>query len=325
MEYRQLGSSELKVSVVGLGGNVFGPPRLDQEQSVRNVHRGLELGVNFIDTAITYGQGQSEVFIGDAIKDRRQDVIVSTKFDFQRLEKETPGQRIQARCEESLRKLQTDYIDLYQVHFPAPTIPPEEILGPMDDLVRQGKVRYIGQCNYAAWRHCEALNVCRRLGLAELVSAQNHYNLVRRQVELDLLPFCAAYNVGFIAYFPLGGGTLTGKYRPGEPPPPGTRGAAGSAIVKRLRTERNQALAVELERYAQERGHTLGELAIAWLVACPQVSVVITGTSTPEHVQANVASADWRLTPEEKAEVDRIAAWDGSVETIEGQLGSGAG
>ena len=325
MEYRQLGTSDLKVSAVGLGGNTFGPPRIDQEMTSRNIHRALELGVNFIDTAVTYGQGKSEEFIGNALKGRRDHVIIATKFSLGDMGDETPRQRIERHCEESLRKLQTDHIDLYQTHFPAPSMPPEEILRPLDDLVKQGKVRYIGQCNYAAWRHCEALWTSRRLGLAEFVSAQNHYNVVRRQAELDLLPFCAAYQVGFIPYFPLGGGFLTGKYRPGQPPPPNTRGAAGSPIIKRTRTPRNEAQALELERFAQERGHTLGELAIAWLLACPEVSSIITGTSNPQQVEANARAADWRLTPEEKAEVDSIAAWDGSIETIEGQEGRGTG
>ena len=316
MEYRQLGTSDLRVSAVGLGGNTFGPPRLDQAMGTRNIHKALELGINFIDTAFIYNEGKSEEFIGSALRGRRHEALIATKFHLRDLGKDTPRQRIMAYCEESLRRLQMDHIDLYQIHFPNASLDEEEVLRPLDDLVRQGKVRYIGECNYAGWRHTEALATSRRLGLPEFVSAQNHYSLVRRHVEVELLPFCKAYNVGFIPYFPLGGGSLTDKYSAGEPPP-GTRGAAGSPVITRLRSPRNQAIAEELKEFAHQRGHTLGELAIAWILARPEVSVVITGTSNPEQVEANAKAADWRLTPEEKEEVDGIAAWDGTGEAIE--------
>jgi aryl-alcohol dehydrogenase-like predicted oxidoreductase len=318
VEYRQLGKSDMRVSAVGLGGNTFGPPRIDQEMTTRNIQRALELGINFIDTAIIYSQGKSEEFIGNALKGRRSEAIIATKFTLRNLEGEAPRQRILRQCEESLRKLQTDHIDLYQLHFPSPSIPPEEVLRPLDDLVKQGKVRYIGQSNHAAWRHCAYLWTSRRLGLAEFVTCQNHYNLVHRHPELETLPFCQEYGIGFIPYFPLGGGFLTGKYRPGEPPPPGTRGAAGSPIVKRTRTARNETLVLSLEAFAKERGHTVTELAIAWLLAHPEVCVVITGTSNPQQVEENAKSADWRLTPEEREQVDQLAAWDGSGASMEG-------
>ena len=317
MEYRQLGKSELRVSAVGLGGNTFGPPRLDRETSICNIHRALELGINFIDTAYIYCEGKSEEFVGDALKGRRDDAIVATKFHVRDLGEETPRQRIMAHCAESLRRLSMDHIDLYQIHFPNSALEPEEVLEPLNDLVQQGKVRYIGECNYSGWRHADASATSRRLGQAEFVSAQNHYSLVRRQVELELLPFCRTHEIGFIPYFPLAGGSLTEKYKAGEPPPEGTRGAGGSPLITRLRSPRAQVIAEELKEFARERGHTLGELAIAWLLARPEVSVVLTGTSNPEQVEANAKAAGWSLTPQEKELVDQIAAWDGSSERIE--------
>ncbi len=317
MEYRQLGSSDLKVSVFGLGGNTFGPPRIDQEMTTININRAQELGVNFIDTAHGYTQGTSEEFVGNAVKGKRDQWVIATKFDLRNLEGEAPRQRILRHFEESVSRLQTDYVDLYQIHFPAPSVPEEEILETMDGLVRQGKVRYIGECNHASWRTCEAIWTSRKAGLAEYVSAQHHYNLLRRHVEQEVLPLCEAYNLGFIPYFPLAAGYLTGKYRPGEPPPPGTRGAAGSPAVKRHWTTHNEAIVAELEQFATERSHTMGELAMAWLLSHPEVSMVITGTSNPEQVQANAVATDWHLTPEEREEVDRIAAWDGTGEPVE--------
>ena len=319
MKYRQLGSSDLQVSVVGLGGNTYGPPRIDQEMTSRNMHRAQELGINFIDTAAGYGRGESEAYIGNALKDRRDQWIIATKFNLRnREEGESVRDRIFKHCETSLTKLQTDCIDLYQNHFPDESASAEEVLEPMAELVQQGKVRYIGESNYSAWRHMQMMELARRTGGPEMVSSQNHYNILRRHVELEILPFCAANNVGFLPYFPLGGGYLTGKYVPGQPAPEGTRGAAGSPIVTRTRSERNEALLPHLEKYAKDRGHTILDLAFAWLVAHPQVSSVIAGQSSPEHVEANAKSADWEMTPEELEELNEIAAWDGSGERVEG-------
>lgn len=325
MEKRKVGNSDLDVSVVGLGGNVFGPPRLDQDASNANIHRAQDLGINFIDTAAIYGQGQSETFIGNALKGRRQDWVIATKFTLRDLGDETPVQRIVRQTNESLQFLQTDYIDLMQIHFPEPSVPPELILETLNAFVKEGKIRYIGECNYASWRHAEAIQVARQNGWPEMVSAQNHYNLVRRHVELEILPFCNNYNVGFIPYFPLGAGVLTGKYRPGEPPPPGTRGAAGSPAVTRARTPHNEVIAETLKTWAGDRGHTLAELAVAWLLSRPMLSSVITGTSSVSQVEANAKSAEWKLTPEEVQEVDEIAKWDGTGEGTEGEGTAGAG
>jgi aryl-alcohol dehydrogenase-like predicted oxidoreductase len=325
MEKRQIGSSDLQVSVVGLGGNVFGPPRLDQAGSDANIHRAQELGINFVDTAAIYGQGHSEEIIGNALKGRRNDWVIATKFTLKDLGDETPTQRIVRQVNESLAFLQTDHIDLMQIHFPEPNVPPEVILEALDGFVKEGKVRYIGECNYSGWRHAEAIHVARQNGWPEMVSAQNHYNIVRRHVEVELLPFCNTYNVGFIPYFPLGAGVLTGKYRPGEPAPPGTRGAAGSPAVTRARTPRNEEIAEQLRVWSEKRGHTLAELAIVWLLSRPALSSVITGTSSVAQVEANAKAAEWKLTPEEVAEVDEIARWDGTGEGTEGEGTAGAG
>ena len=318
MEFRQIGKSDLRASVLGLGGNTFGPPRLDLEGSVRNIQRALDLGVNFIDTAVIYGQGMSEPFIGEAIKGRRDEVILATKFHLREREGTSVADRIVQHCELSLERLQTDRIDLLQVHFPSPGTPQEEILRPLGDLVASGKVRYLGTSNYSAWRHAEAVQMAHDLGLPELVSTSNHYNLLRRQAELDTLPYCGQRQIGFIPYFPLAGGVLTGKYHPGQPAPEGSRGAVGSPIVTRSRTPENEAIAEALRAYAGGRGHSLLELAIGWLLAHEEVSTVITGTSSPEQVESNVQATEWSLTPEEKAEIDEIAAWDGSDESMEG-------
>ena len=319
MKYRQIGNSRLQVSVIGLGGNTYGPPRIDQEMTSRNMHRAQELGINFVDTAAGYGRGESETYIGNALKDRREDWVIATKFNLRNREpNESVRDRIFKHCENSLAKLQTEYIDLYQIHFPDPAVSAEEVLDPMMELVLQGKVRYIGESNYSAWRHMQMIELARKVGGSEMVSSQNHYNILRRHVELEILPFCAANNVGFLPYFPLGGGYLTGKYVPGQPAPEGTRGAAGSPIVTRTRSERNEVLLPLLEAYARERGRSVLDLAFAWLVAHPQVSSVIAGQSSPEQVEANARSSDWEMTPQELEELNEIAAWDGSGERIEG-------
>ena len=225
MEYRRLGSTDMEISVIAAGGYPFGPPLLTQDETTAVVHRAVGSGVNFFDTSDVYGGGQSEDFLGNALAGKRDDVYLSTKFNFRDLGDLTPRDRIFARCEEALRKLRTDHLDLFQVHFSSPDVPHEELIGPLDDLVRQGKVRYIGNCNTAAWRWHEELDVSRAAGMAEFESTQNHFSLLYRHAELELLPFCSAYGKSLLAYFPLGGGWLTGTYRPGESYPEGSRAA----------------------------------------------------------------------------------------------------
>ena len=322
MDYRQLGTSDLKVSVVGLGGNTFGPPRADQAQATKNINRALELGINFIDTAIGYGEGESERFIGNALKGKREQFVIATKFNLRnRKEGETVHDRVLAQCEESLKKLQTDHIDLYQLHQPDAGVTEEELMEPLAQLVSQGKVRALGESNYGAWRHAVTNAVAERHGWPVMVSSQNHYNILHRHVELEILPYCERFSVGFLPYFPLGGGFLTGKYRPGEAAPPGSRGAEGSGIMAKTRNAKNEAILVKLEGFAGERGHTVLELAFGWLLAHRAVTSVIAGTMTEQQVESNAAAGDWKLTPEEVQQVNQLAAWDGTGESVDSASG----
>jgi aryl-alcohol dehydrogenase-like predicted oxidoreductase len=327
MEYRQIGNTDLHVSVVGLGGNTFGPPRIDQEQTTKNINHALELGINFFDTAIIYTEGKSELFVGNALKGKRDRAVIATKFAFStRKEGTSVYDHIVACCNESLTKLQTDYIDLYQVHIPDPEVSEEEVMEPLARLVEQGKVRYLGSCNYGAWRHAVTNAVAKENGWPEMVCAQSHYNVLRRHVEMELLPYCDRFNIGFLPYFPIAGGFLSGKYRPGEPAPVGTRGAAGSGIVAQNRNARNEGILLKLEAFAKERGHSVLDLALAWLASKEVVSSIIAGTSNEEQVELNVAAVDWKLTADEVDEIDELAAWDGSGVLVDGHTeGTGAG
>jgi aryl-alcohol dehydrogenase-like predicted oxidoreductase len=316
MEMRRLGQSDLVVSEVGLGGNTFGPPRLDPEQTDAVIAAALDLGVTLVDTAIVYGKGESERYLARALGARRDEMTIATKCHLMNLGDEKPADRIRRQAEESLAKLQTDRIDLYQLHFPLDGVPAEEVLTALDDLVREGKVRAIGACNYASWRLVEAALVARSLGTASFVTVQDYYHLLARTVEAEVVPACAAYGLRILPYHPLGGGFLTGKYRRGEPPPAGTRGAAGSGIVDAMSTDASWERLTALERFAAERGRTVGELAIAWLLANPLVGSVIAGVSNGEQLAANVGAASWRLTPEDKAEADLLAT-GGAVPTPE--------
>ena len=310
MEYRRLGATDMDVSVIGAGGYPFGPPLLGQDETTAVVHRAIECGINFFDTSDVYGGGQSEDFLGNALVGKRDAIYLSTKFNLRDLGDQTPRDRIFARCEEALRKLHTDHIDLFQVHYSTPEVPHEELLGPLDDLVQQGKVRYIGNCNTASWRWLEEIETSRANGMAEFQSTQNHYSLLYRHAEVELIPFCRAYGRSLLAYFPLGGGWLTGTYRPGEPPPEGSRAAkVPTGIVTRLRSERVDRLVPMLESFAGERGHTITELALAWVIAHPEVVLALTGFDRPEHVEANVKGADWKLTAEDMDEFDALTSW----------------
>ena len=223
MQQRPLGSSGLEVSVVGLGGNTFGPPRIDEATTVEVIHAALDLGINFVDTAIVYGQGESERYIASALEGRRDEMVVATKFHLMGLGDEKPADRIRGDVDESLFKLATDRIDVYQVHMPNPAVPAAEILGTLGELVAAGKVREIGCSNYTSWRLVESCYEADRLGVPRFATVQNHYSLLNRQSEQELVSACRTYGVGLIPYHPLAGGFLTGKYHKGEPPPPGTR------------------------------------------------------------------------------------------------------
>ena len=308
MEYRQLGKSGLQVSAIGLGTNTFGRA-VDAEQAAAIVHRALDLGINFIDTADIYGRGVSEEYIGRALKGRRQEAVVATKVagpmgDGPNM-RGASRQHIIDGLHASLRLLDTDYVDLYQVHFVDPNTPIEETMRALDDMVRSGLVRYIGCSNFMAWQVCEAQWAARAHHLTPFVSVQPQYNIISRAIEHELVPFCQAYGVGIIPYSPLAGGFLTGKYRPGEAPPEGTR-YHNSPFADRILTERNFQQLQRLEAFASARGRSVGDLAIAWLLARPMVSTVIIGATKPEQVETNVKSGEWQLTAEEMKELDEI-------------------
>ena len=312
MEYRQVGRSGLRVSLLGLGGNTFGR-YTDEASTTAIVGQALDLGVNFFDTADIYSAGVSEEFLGKALRSHRQRALIATKVGSSMGEgpNDTGSSRkhVIEGCEASLRRLRVDAIDLYQIHRFDPTTPLEETLSALDDLVRAGKVRYIGCSNYAAWQIVQALWTSDRRGLAPFVAVQPEYNLLSREVEAEVVPCCLEFGLGLIPYFPLAAGVLTGKYKPGEPAPEGTRGHNNPRFAARLESGTLEAVQ-RLDAWARERGHTVGELAVAWLASRPAVSTIITGVTKPEQVVANVRAVEWRLSPEDVAEVDRLLAGD---------------
>ncbi len=310
MEYRRLGCSGLKVSEISLGTNTFGR-RADEQTSIAIVKHALDMGINFIDTADTYDRGRSEEFIGKAVKNQRSQVTIATKFGYPMGDgpNDRGGSRyyIMKAIETSLKRLQTDYIDLYQMHVPDPTTPIGETLRALDDLVRAGKVRYIGCSNFAAWQLCEALWTSRLNNLQSFVTVQPRYNILDRQIETELVSCCQAYNIGVIPWGPLAGGFLTGKYHQEEKAMPDWRLSKPTQLYGSIFTEANWSKLAKLEAFTAERSHTVGELAVAWLLAKPWISTVIAGAREIEQVSANVAAAEWKLTVEEVAEVEAIS------------------
>jgi aryl-alcohol dehydrogenase-like predicted oxidoreductase len=311
VEYRNLGNSGLKVSAVGLGCNNFGM-RNDAEQTRAIVHRSLDEGITLFDTADIYGnRGGSEEMLGKALGERRRDAVVATKFGMAMGDGPylRGGSRryIMAAAEASLKRLGTDYIDLYQIHQPDPETPQNETLEALNDLVRSGKVRYLGCSNFAAWQTVDAMWISRASDLAPYVSAQNQYNLLDRRIERELVPACRQFGVGILPYFPLASGFLTGKYRRGAEPPKGTRLSLLKRMAEQTLTDENFATLERLDKFARDRNHTLLELAIGWLASQPQVSSVISGATNPEQVTENVKAGNWKLTIEELAEVDKLA------------------
>jgi len=309
MEYKNLGRSGLQVSLVGLGCNNFGR-RVDQQGTTAVVEKAIELGVTLFDTADVYGPGGvSEEYLGVALKARRHDVVVATKFGAPMGEgpyrSGASRRRMFNAVEASLRRLGTDYIDLYQIHFPDVRTPIEETMRAFDDLVRSGRVRYIGCSNFAGWQAVEAQLLARAEHLTPFVSAQNQYNLLDRRIERELVPACEKYGLGILPYFPLASGFLTGKYEQNKPPPEGTRLAAMPGS-ERFLNERNFETLSGLRSFAEAHVRSMLELAIGWLASQPHVASVIAGATKPEQVEQNVAAAAWKLSPEEMAEVDRI-------------------
>lgn len=310
LDRRQLGASDLHVSAVGLGGNTFGPPRLDEAQTARVIDAAIDLGVNFVDTALVYSGGASEEFLGACLEGRRDAMLIATKCHFFGAEDSTDvSVWLRDQLETSLRRLRTDHIDLYQLHFPT-DLPTEAIIETLDTAVRTGKVRAIGVCNFASWRLAEWVLTAQAGGWAFPVTVQNYHNVLSRSADAEVVPACKRFGTSLLPYHPLAGGFLTGKYRRDEPPPVGSRGEAGSGIIRTVATETNWQRLAELDRYAAEHGHTLGELAIAWLLHNEVVGSVIAGVSNPEQLEANVRGATWHLAKSEIDEINDIVAGD---------------
>jgi aryl-alcohol dehydrogenase-like predicted oxidoreductase len=309
MKLRQLGNSGLQVSEVGLGCNNFGW-RSDVEASRKVVDKAIDLGITLLDTADIYGNlGGSEAALGEILGARRKEIVLATKFgiamDKEERLKGASRRYIMRAVEGSLKRLKTDWIDLYQVHRPDPLTPIEETLRALDDLVRQGKVRYIGCSNYPGWQVADAAWTARDRRLDGFISCQDEYSLVMRDIERELLPAMQHYGLGLLPYFPLASGLLSGKYKRSSLPE-GARLAAVPGLGQRYLTDENWRKVEGLEPFAKERSHSLLDLAIAWLLARPKVASVIAGATTPEQVEQNVKAAEWELAPADLAEIDKI-------------------
>lgn len=309
MEYRNLGRSGLKVSNLCLGGNNWGGAT-PEEDAIRIIHRALDAGINFLDTAITYTGGRSEEVIGKALRGRRDGVLIATKGHG--AIGQGPNDRGNSRhyilraVEISLRRLETDYIDLYYMHSPDPSTPIEETLRTLNDLVSQGKIRYLACSNYAAWQMCEAAHVGQRYGFETFVCDQPPYSILNREIEREVVPFCQKYGVALATYSPLASGWLSGKYRPGEPIPEGTRGARSNWDLESPASKRRFEVLGSLERLAREREVPVSHIAIAWLMGNPAITSPILGARTMEQFEENLAAAALQLTAEERAAIDAL-------------------
>ncbi len=310
MRYRSVGNSGLVVSVAGLGCNNFGR-RLDLDGTRAVVHAALEAGITLLDTADSYGgAGQSEAFLGEVLVGRRDQVVLATKFGHRNADMGygpaagAKGGRgyIMRAVEQSLRRLRTGHIDLYQLHTPDPATPIEETLTALGDLVAQGKVRYIGQSNFSGWQLAEAACVARELGTTGFVSAQNHWSLLERGVEAELVPAALHYGLGVLPYFPLANGLLTGKVRRGQAPPAGSRLASREGYITERKLDQVEALIA----WAEEHGVTILDVAVGGLAAQPGCVSVIAGATSPEQVKANAAAAGWVPSASELADLDKI-------------------
>jgi aryl-alcohol dehydrogenase-like predicted oxidoreductase len=310
MDFRRLGDSGLKVSEVGLGCNNFGM-RIEQAETDAVVSAALEAGINFFDTADIYGGTRSEVMLGQALGARRHEIVLATKFAMPvgSSHEQRGGSRryVIKAAEASLKRFGTDYIDLYQMHQPDPDTPIEETLRALDDLVTSGKVRYIGNSNFAGWQIADADWTARGAGFNRFVAVQNNYSLLERKVEFEVIPACERFGLGLLPFFPLASGLLTGKYRRGEAPGQDTRLAAWGARGAAALNEKNFDRLETLSAWAEAREHNLLELAFAWLLGHPAVSSVIAGATRPEQVKANATARAWRLTSEEMGEVSALA------------------
>ena len=307
MEHRRLGNSGLQVSEVGLGCNNFGE-RLDEAATRAVVDAAIDVGIDFFDTADMYGSQRSEVYLGRALRGRRDDAIVATKCGYPM----GPGPHnrgasrryVTSAVEASLRRLDMDYIDLYQIHLPDPLTPIDETLRALDDCIRQGKIRYVGCSNFAGWQIADAHWTALRDHLNPFVTAQNHMSLLERGVLREVIPACDRFGLGMLPFFPLASGLLTGKYQRGVPAPEGTR-LAGARAARAL-SEDNFDRVEKLDAFARERDRSLLELAFGWLLSFPCVSSVIAGATRPEQAKANVEASTMRLSADEMKEIDEL-------------------
>ena len=307
MERRLIGGpGGLEVSLVGLGCNAFGR-RIGEAETHAVVDAAIDAGIDFLDTAETYGDGQSEAFMGTGLKGKRNRVLIASKCGFAKshVAGKPPGsaENIRTALEESLKKLQTDRIDLYQLHRPDAATPVAETMGALEDLVAEGKIRYYGCSFYSGAQMQEAANEAKRGGLKGFVTAQNAWNVLLRDIEIDLIPVCEAEGITVLPYYPIAKGLLTGKYRRDSSAPEGSRLANESDLA-----DADFDVLEQLETYAKDHGHDLLTLAMSWLAAQPVTASIIAGASKPEQPGANVAAVGWKMTPSNLAEIDAIVS-----------------
>ena len=302
MRYRSLGRTGVQVSALGLGTNQFGRV-VDEPGAKAIIDRAQEIGLNFIDSAESYGpNGKSEELLGKALAGRRDEFVLATKTGAGNDPGRQTRKRILQRLDASLGRLQTDYIDLYYLHFPDTTTPLEESLRALEDATRAGKIRYAALSNHAAWQVAQAVGLAERHGWQPVAASQMEYSLVERAVEREMVPACAALGVSLVPYFPLAGGFLTGKYEKDVAPPANTRFGRAQQRPRYLSDE-NFTKLEKWKTVASERGHTMGELAIAWLLAHPVVCSVIAGATAPDQLSTNAKATEWSLTAEDLAAI----------------------
>lgn len=300
------------VSVVGIGCNNFGG-RTDAETSAQVIHKALDMGVTLFDTSDTYGnRGGSETILGNVLGSHRQNIVLASKFGWAMddigQKKGASRRYILKAVHDSLKRLKTDYLDLYQLHRPDPLTPIEETLRTLNDLIRMGMVRYIGCSNLPAWQVADAYWTAKSLGLEGFVSSQDEYNLLNREVERELIPALKHFGMGLLPYFPLASGMLTGKYRRDQALPEGARLTKSQALADQFFTDKNWEIVDRLQNYADAKGRSMLELAMGWMASQPQVASVIAGATKPEQVESNVKAVNWRLSAQELAEVAQLLA-----------------